>query len=70
MPHLPYHREPCALEDELVRAEVALWRRQLALPAERHHVMARAERVAVELRLAELHVRRRPGATWESPHDT
>jgi hypothetical protein len=69
MPHLPYHREPCALEDELVRAEIALWRRQLALP-ERHHAVTRAERVIAELRLAELHARRRPGATWEAPHDT
>ena len=32
MPSLSHHREPCALEDELVRAEIALWRRQLALP--------------------------------------
>jgi hypothetical protein len=52
---MPYHRKSCALEDELVRVEVALWRRQLTLPAERHHAVTRAERVAVELRLAELH---------------
>jgi hypothetical protein len=63
MPSLPHHREPCALADELVRAEIALWRRQLAQPAERHHAMTRAERVIAELRLAELHVRRRPGAS-------
>ncbi len=60
MPHLPYHREPCALEDELVRAEVALWRRQPLLPVGRRHVMGRAERLAIELRLVELHARRRP----------
>jgi hypothetical protein len=58
MPHLPYHREPCALEDELVRAEVALWRRQPLLPVGRRHVMGRAERLAIELRLAELRVDR------------
>jgi hypothetical protein len=58
MPSLFHHREPCALEDELVRAEIALWRRQLALPAGRHHAMTRAERVAVKLRLAELRVDR------------
>ena len=68
MPSLSYHREPCALEDELVRAEIALWRRQLALPAGRRHVMGRAERLAIELRLAEL----RSIGGWrhmEAPHD-
>jgi hypothetical protein len=60
---MPRHRGPCALENELVRAEIALWRRQLALPTERHHAMTRAERVIAELRLAELQARRRPGAT-------
>jgi hypothetical protein len=69
MPSLSHHREPCALEDELVRAEIALWRRQLALPTERHHVVTRAERVAIELRLAELRIHRRSGATSEAPHD-
>jgi hypothetical protein len=59
MPHLLHHREPCALEDELVRAEVALWRRQPLLPAGRRHVMGRAERLAIELRLVEVHARRR-----------
>jgi hypothetical protein len=32
--------------------------------------VTRAERVIAELRLAELHARRRPGVTWEAPHDT
>ena len=67
---MPHHHGPCALEDELARAEIALWRRQLALPTERHHAVTRAERVIAELRLAELHARRRSGVTWEAPHDT
>ena len=67
MPHLPYHREACALEDELVRVEVALWRRQ---PVLRHHVVTRAQRIAIELLLAELRTHRRLGATWETHHDT
>jgi hypothetical protein len=67
---MPRHRGPCALEDELVRAEVALWRRQPLLPVGRHHTVTRAERVIAELRLAELYVRRRPGVTWEASHDT
>ena len=58
---MPRHRGPCALEDKLVRAEIALWRRQLALPAERHHGMARAERVAIELRAGRAP---RPSAAW------
>jgi hypothetical protein len=70
MPRLFHHREPCALEEELVRAEIALWRRQPLLPVGRRHVMGRAERLAIELRLVEVRAPRRLGATWEGPHDT
>jgi hypothetical protein len=62
---MPRHCGSWAPEDEFVRAEIALWRCQLTLPMERHHAVTRAERV-----LAELHARRRPGVTWEGPHDT
>jgi hypothetical protein len=70
MPDQSYRRELCTLEDELARAEIALWRRPLALPTERHHAVARTRRIAAELRLAELHAHHGLGAARDARRDS